>query len=76
MEGLLGILSDDEDILELVDIVGRQRARKVFRNRENHFQKWSDSEFLHRFRLTKHGVRFVLENIADEISHPTARYLS
>ncbi|KAL1500732.1 hypothetical protein ABEB36_006179 [Hypothenemus hampei] len=68
-------LSDDEDILELVNIELFQnvRAQKVFRIRENHFQKWNDTEFFQRFRLSKNGVRFVLTYIANDIAHPTER---
>ncbi|KAL1492022.1 hypothetical protein ABEB36_012526 [Hypothenemus hampei] len=68
-------LSDDEDILELVNIELFQnvRTQKVFRIRENHFQKWNDTEFFQRFRLSKNGVRFVLTYIANDIAHPTER---
>ncbi|KAJ8913125.1 hypothetical protein NQ315_006043 [Exocentrus adspersus] len=48
MEDLVGILTDDEDFIELIDLVVRQRRRKVFRQRENHFQNWNDTEFIKR----------------------------
>lgn len=65
--------TDDEEMLELVDVIERQRARKEFRPRENQFLKWNDVEFMRRFRFSKDGVRFILENITEEISHPTQR---
>lgn len=64
-------LADDEDMLELIDVIGPQRRRKVFRRRENHFLKWNDEEFVKRFRLSKKAVRFVLQQIDGTISHPT-----
>ncbi|XP_044259845.1 putative nuclease HARBI1 [Tribolium madens] len=68
---LVGVLTDNEDIVELLNITRRKRARKVFRLRENHFTKWNDKEFIKRFRLSKNGVRFVLDRISEEIAHPT-----
>ncbi|KAK9739323.1 hypothetical protein QE152_g9082 [Popillia japonica] len=65
--------SEDEEMLELVDLIDRQRRRKVFRPRENQFEKWNDLDFIRRFRFSKDGVRFILENITDEILHPTER---
>nr|CAI5847003.1 unnamed protein product [Callosobruchus analis] len=73
MEDLRGILTDDDDMLELLDILNRRRARKRYRERINHFKKWNDEEFRQRFRLSKQGVLFVLENITANISHPTQR---
>lgn len=67
-------LTDDEDMLELIDVIDRQRSRKTFREREDHFTKWNDLEFVSRFRLSKNGVRFVLDRIENAIAHPTQRY--
>nr|CAI5825441.1 unnamed protein product [Callosobruchus analis] len=44
-------------MLELLDILNRRRARKRYRERINHFEKWNDEEFRQRFRLSKnHAV--------------------
>ncbi|KAG5895549.1 hypothetical protein JTB14_010693 [Gonioctena quinquepunctata] len=63
-------LSDDEDFGQLVRIVQNDR---IFRERENHFEKWIDEEFLKRFRLSKNGARFVLNQIEHLIALPTER---
>lgn len=71
-----GVLSDDEDFLELVDLIQNRHLRrpKSFQNRSNHFEKWTDDEFLKRFRLSKNGVQFVLHQIMHLITLPTERY--
>ncbi|XP_031334620.1 putative nuclease HARBI1 [Photinus pyralis] len=69
----LHALTDDEDFLEVINIIGRRRAAKIYRHRDNHFTKWNDKEFLNRFRLSKDSVRFVIDLIQEEISHPTNR---
>ncbi|KAG5866176.1 hypothetical protein JTB14_031028 [Gonioctena quinquepunctata] len=69
-------LSDDEDFGQLVHIVQNDRIRRpqIFREREkNHFEKWIDEEFLKRFRLSKNGARFVLNQIEHLIAPPTER---
>lgn len=48
---ILAELTDDEDMLELVH--QNVRAPKNYRQRDNHFEKWNDTEFLQRFRLSK-----------------------
>lgn len=73
MEELVGVLTDDEDLLELIDMVERRRRRKIFRQRENHFQKWRDNEFVRRFRFSKDGVQFLLNQVAPLIESQTAR---
>ncbi|KAK5649564.1 hypothetical protein RI129_000593 [Pyrocoelia pectoralis] len=73
MANVLADLTDDEDMVELINIVQRRRARKVDLNRENHFLKWSDGDFIKRFRLSKNGVRFLLDSIQNLISSPTMR---
>ncbi|KAJ8980223.1 hypothetical protein NQ317_010541 [Molorchus minor] len=63
MNEYLNVLTDEEDMLELIYCLERQRKRKIFRPRENHSNKWNDSEFVRRFRLTKNAVRFVLKQM-------------
>lgn len=77
MENLLEILTDDEDILEVIDILQPRRLRrpKVYQPRTNHFEKWNDTEFLKRFRFSKNAVRFILEQIEDQIALPTERFV-
>ncbi|KAK9674834.1 hypothetical protein QE152_g40821 [Popillia japonica] len=70
---MLRDLSDDEDFLELVNIVMHPRQPKVYRERTNEFNKWSDEEFRNRFRLSKPVVEYVTDEIADEISSESNR---
>jgi hypothetical protein len=41
---------------------------QTFRERANNFEKWNDCDFRHQFRLRKDVVRFIIEEIHDEIS--------
>lgn len=63
MDQLIEILTDDEDIIELINIIDHPRAPRQFRNRENHFEKWNDMEFLTRFHSSKNSIHFILEKI-------------
>lgn len=58
--------SDDE-----VEIVVRRR--KVYRNRVDCYNKYNESEFFERFRLTKETVAALLDQIQHLISLPTNR---
>lgn len=49
------------------------RQPKVYRERTNEFNKWSDEEFRNRFRLSKPVVEYVRDEIADEISSESNR---
>lgn len=69
-------ITEDEDFLDLVNIVQQERIIRQpqhFLRRSNHFVKWSDEEFLARFRLSKNGVRFILHRIHHLITNPTER---
>lgn len=68
-------LTDDEDFLELIHHVLHPRAPKVYRERPNHFNKWNDKEFKSRFRLEKQVVAFIIDQISEEISSPTDKYV-
>ncbi|KAJ3653970.1 hypothetical protein Zmor_013188 [Zophobas morio] len=72
---LLGALTDDEDVLEVIEILepARMRRPKIFQLRENHFEKWNAGEFLKRFRFSKTGVRLILQQIQEQIKSPTER---
>jgi len=59
---------DDADFLEFAVHITFPRAGKTIRKRPNLFQKYSNSEFLQRFRLTKKTVRFLVELIKTEIA--------
>lgn len=59
----MGILTDYEDMINLINIIKPCRAGIIFRQREKQFEKWNDQEFIVRFRLSTNGVRFLLENI-------------
>jgi hypothetical protein len=44
---------------------------QTFRVRPNNFDKWNDCDFRNRFRVPKDVVRFIIEEIHDEISSKT-----
>ena len=65
-------LTDDEDFVEAVEIlINARRQQKKYRNRINHFVVWNDDEFIQRFRLSKQGVRFVINQVEAQIISPT-----
>lgn len=67
-------ITDDEDFAELIDVVQQpQRRPKVYRERENHFTKLNDTEFLKRFRFSKDGVAMICDQISNVIESPTER---
>lgn len=68
-----GDITEDEDFLVVVNIIAPVRKNPVFQVRENHFHKWSDKDFLNRFRLPKETVYMVVDLIRDRIAHPTNR---
>lgn len=63
--------TDDEDIIELVNILAPVRAPRTYRLRENHFEKWSHKEFVFRFRLPKDIVRIIVNMVSHEIANKT-----
>lgn len=63
----------DDDFVRLAVIVAFPRRAKVIRERPDHFQVWRDDEFLHRFRLNKNTVKFILNIIESKIASPTSR---
>ncbi|KAK9751354.1 DDE superfamily endonuclease [Popillia japonica] len=62
--------SSDE---ELIEMVRRRRHPKVFNERRNPFNQFSDEEFFDRFRFTKDGVNEILGYIDDTIKFDSAR---
>lgn len=57
--------SSDEEIVV--------RKVKVYKERHNYFEKFDDTEFFERFRLTKATVRALLTEIEDLIKLPSNR---
>ncbi|KAJ8911563.1 hypothetical protein NQ315_007944 [Exocentrus adspersus] len=64
MESSESSISSDEEFLEIARHIERPR---VYRERENQFEKYSESEFRNRFRLTKENVNILVELIEDNI---------
>ncbi|KAK9674919.1 DDE superfamily endonuclease [Popillia japonica] len=58
--------SDDEEVVVV-------RRRKVYRNRVDCFNKYNESEFFERFRLTKETVRTLLDRVQHLIAPHTNR---
>ncbi|XP_030761569.1 putative nuclease HARBI1 [Sitophilus oryzae] len=72
MDHLWEDITDDEDFLELVHHVHPQ-APQVYRDRPDHFNIWNDTEFKARFRLEKQVVRFIIDELSEQISSVTDR---
>nr|CAH7737744.1 unnamed protein product [Callosobruchus chinensis] len=65
-------MSDDEDFVEAIEILrNARRRRKRYRDRIDHFLLWNDDDFIRRFRLSKQGVRFVVNQIEAQIKSRT-----
>lgn len=67
---------DEDDFIDLAINVAFPRRAKVFRERPDHFQVWRDDEFLHRFRLKKDTVKFILNMVETRFTSPTNRSVS
>ncbi|XP_063911960.1 putative nuclease HARBI1 [Zophobas morio] len=63
--------SDDEDIVEFIN--HERRPYKVSDQRPDHFEKWDDTDFVVRFRLTKNTVLSILELVDNRLETPTDR---
>lgn len=60
-------LSSDDEIDRLL------RRTKIYRNRENHLEKYDELDFFQRFRITKDTFHVLLAKIEDRIKNPTNR---
>jgi len=63
----------DDDFVHLAELVAFPRRAKVIRERPDHFNVWSDEEFLNRFRLKKDTIKFILRLIEPKIKSQTSR---
>ncbi|KAJ8913058.1 hypothetical protein NQ315_006559, partial [Exocentrus adspersus] len=65
-------LTDDEDFVEVINMLRNVRRRpQNYRPREDHFLSWNEEDFIKRFRLSKNGVRYIVNLISDNIRSPT-----
>lgn len=67
MNELIEELTDDEDFLQILNGFVQPRRPQTFRNRPSHFEIWTDNEFKCRFRLEKRTVRFLIDQISEDI---------
>lgn len=69
------VFNEIEDILdnELINLVNPQRKAYTVPFREDNIDKWTDNEFLQRYRLSKNTVLRLLENIKERLQHRTDR---
>lgn len=71
----VNILSDssdsDSDLEDYVNIVFRRP--RILHQRVNHMNQWDDLDFFNRFRLSKHTVHILVNQIEEEIQHQTER---
>lgn len=65
----------EQDLVEIVELVNPDRHVYTVRPRTDHLNNWDESEFIRRFRLSKHSVQQILGQIEETISHRTNRYL-
>ncbi|KAI4469194.1 hypothetical protein MML48_2g00006230 [Holotrichia oblita] len=63
--------SDDEDVINYIEHLGRVRRPRINRRRPNNFEIWDDHDFFVRYRLQKNTVRRVLNRITNIIANPT-----
>lgn len=63
----------EDDFVQLAEFVAFSRQKKMIRKQPDHFQIWRDDEFLHRFRLKKDTVKFILYMIESKITSQTTR---
>lgn len=68
---LIGEDSDSSDFEN--DIIACVRKCQSFQPRIDYFNLLEEDEFVKQFRLTKSTVIKVLNEIADQIKHPTNR---
>ncbi|KAJ8912380.1 hypothetical protein NQ315_014748 [Exocentrus adspersus] len=65
-------LTDDEDFVDIINMLRNVRRRpQNYRPREDHFLSWNEEDFIKRFRLSKNGVRYIVNLISDNIRSPT-----
>ncbi|XP_064619460.1 putative nuclease HARBI1 [Lineus longissimus] len=63
-------------IFELAELVERRRAlrrERVFRDRRNPLDIFSDGELLQRYRFSRNGIMFITDLVTPHIEHPTRR---
>ncbi|XP_050516612.1 putative nuclease HARBI1 [Diabrotica virgifera virgifera] len=65
--------SDDEEFLEVVEELLEPNRQRVYRTRENQFEKWDDTEFRNRYRMGKACVEQIVDMISEDISSNTNR---
>ncbi|XP_026728386.1 putative nuclease HARBI1 [Trichoplusia ni] len=63
----------EEEFDEFFDRVTGPRREPIFRNRSNNMEKYDDTDFKMRFRLSKVAVTYVFSLIQDTITAPTSR---
>ncbi|CAG4934566.1 unnamed protein product [Colias eurytheme] len=68
---IFDIIEDEFD--EFFDRVTGPRRKPLFRNRSNNMEKYDDTDFKIRFRLSKVAVNYVFSLIHDKITAPTSR---
>ncbi|KAK9727479.1 hypothetical protein QE152_g19160 [Popillia japonica] len=61
---------DEENDLEIFNVL---QPRQHIRIRPNDFEKWNDTEFVQRFRLSKATVLHLLTQIEHSLLHRTNR---
>lgn len=60
-------------ILELAQLRRAMRRERVFRDRRNPIDIFTDDELIKRYRFSREGIMFITDLLAPEIDHPTRR---
>lgn len=71
MDNFYEHLTDDEDFIDMINLNIPRHYRPVIQERINYFHYYDDQDFIKRFRLSKQGTRFIINQIRDQIASPT-----
>lgn len=58
-----------EDDIEVIELIEQGVPRQIY-NRFNYFESMDDASFFKRFRLSRHTVLHLLEQIEMQLEHP------
>lgn len=71
MDNFYEQLTDEEDFIDMINLFVHRRYRPIIQERINYFQYYDDQDFIKRFRLSKQGTMFLINQIRNQIASPT-----
>lgn len=63
----------DINLVEIINIINRERKVYAPRPHINNYELWDDKEFIQRFRLSKNSVQELLLQIEQDLMHTSER---